>query len=142
MRRSLSVSNTGAADNPSIGKIAAALKIAGPGTRKADAGDPGTAISNAQQALIWTTVGMGRTQRGAGPYDDWIAAKTGFTMGLLHAERIPFQYALADAFHKSATTNFCSAMVRTDPNRLYLWSGMIDPGGWAVARQSKTVHGT
>lgn len=63
-----------------------------------------------------------------GKYDAWIAAKSKMTMGYYTRADIPFHYALADAF-TICDHYFCSAMAPTDPNRLYLWSGMIDPNG-------------
>jgi phospholipase C len=65
-----------------------------------------------------------------GEYDGWIAAKGQATMGYLHRADIPFHYALADGF-TICDNYFCSVMGPTKPNRLYLWSGMIDPQGVA-----------
>lgn len=71
----------------------------------------------------------------AGKHDGWVAAKTSLTMGYYARADIPFHFALADAF-TICDNYFCSAMGPTDPNRLYLWSGMIDPnrtgGGPAI----------
>lgn len=71
----------------------------------------------------------------AGKYDAWIAAKSKLTMGYYSRADIPFHFALADAF-TICDHYFCSVMGPTDPNRLYLWSGMIDPnrtgGGPAI----------
>ncbi len=61
-------------------------------------------------------------------YNDWIPAKTGFTMGYYTRSDIPFQYALADAF-TLCDQYHCSVMGPTNPNRLYQWTGMIDPNG-------------
>ena len=44
------------------------------------------------------------------------------------ASDIPFQRALAQAF-TVCDNNFCSVLGPTSPNRLYLWSGTIDPEG-------------
>ncbi|TWF96669.1 phospholipase C [Kitasatospora viridis] len=63
-----------------------------------------------------------------GQWCNWIPAKTWYTMGYYRRQDIPYQYALADAF-TVCDQYFCSAMTSTDPNRLYLWSGMIDPAG-------------
>ncbi|MER5636423.1 phospholipase C, phosphocholine-specific [Kitasatospora sp. NPDC002227] len=65
-----------------------------------------------------------------GQYSNWIPAKTWYTMGYYRRQDIPFQYALADAF-TLCDQYFCSTMASTDPNRLYLWSGTIDPHGLA-----------
>lgn len=68
-------------------------------------------------------------------YDSWIAAKSKMTMGYYNRSDIPFHFALADAF-TICDHYFCSAMAPTNPNRLYLWTGMIDPnrtgGGPAI----------
>lgn len=63
-----------------------------------------------------------------GKYDNWIAAKTSLSMGYYKRADIPFHYALADAF-TICDNYFCSQMGPTNPNRLYLWSGMVDPNG-------------
>jgi len=67
-----------------------------------------------------------------GRNDAWIPNKPsvppGLTMGYFKRADIPFHYALADAF--TICDNYhCSIMAPTDPNRLYLWTGMIDPNG-------------
>ena len=61
-------------------------------------------------------------------YNGWVSAKSNLTMGYYTRADIPFQYALADAF-TVCDANFCSVMGPTNPNRLYLWTGMIDPNG-------------
>jgi len=61
-----------------------------------------------------------------GNYDCWVKAKGTGSMGYLTREDIPFHYALADAF-TLCDNYFCSVMGPTNPNRLYLWSGTIDP---------------
>ena len=63
-----------------------------------------------------------------GRYDRWIDAKSAPTMGYCTRADIPFHYALADAF-TICDHYFCSVMGPTNPNRLYLWSGTIDPDG-------------
>ncbi|HEY4456271.1 MAG TPA: phospholipase C, phosphocholine-specific [Pseudonocardiaceae bacterium] len=65
-----------------------------------------------------------------GLYNNWIPAKTALTMGYYTRADIPFQYALADAF-TICDQYFCSTMAPTNPNRLYQWSGWIDPNGTA-----------
>jgi phospholipase C len=71
-----------------------------------------------------------------GRMDNWVPAHLvadGATNGLLtmgYYERadIPWHYALADAF--TICDDFhCGVMGPTNPNRLYLWTGMIDPAG-------------
>jgi phospholipase C len=65
-----------------------------------------------------------------GAMDQWIAAKGPFTMGYFTQADIPFHRALAQAF--TVCDNYhCSVLGPTNPNRLYLWTGMIDPGGRA-----------
>jgi phospholipase C len=65
-----------------------------------------------------------------GEYNQWIAAKSQMTMGYFTRTDIPFHRALADAFTVS-DNYFCSVQGPTTPNRLYLWSGTIDPAGVA-----------
>ncbi|HKE46997.1 MAG TPA: phospholipase C, phosphocholine-specific [Rhodanobacteraceae bacterium] len=65
-----------------------------------------------------------------GRYDDWIGAKSALAMGYCTRRDIPYHYALADAF-TLCDHYFCSVMGPTNPNRLYLWSGTIDPDGGA-----------
>ena len=65
-----------------------------------------------------------------GLYNNWIPAKTALTMGYYTRADIPFQYALADAF-TICDQYFCSTMAPTNPNRLYQWTGWIDPNGTA-----------
>jgi phospholipase C len=63
-------------------------------------------------------------------YDAWVAAKGAATMGYFNRTDIPFHYALADGF-TICDNYFCSVMGPTKPNRLYLWSGTIDPAAVA-----------
>jgi len=65
-----------------------------------------------------------------GRYDDWVSAKGALTMGHYTRDDIPFHFALADAF-TLCDHYFCSVMGPTEPNRLYLWTGTIDPNGSA-----------
>ena len=65
-----------------------------------------------------------------GLYNNWIPEKTGFAMGHYNRADVPFHYALADAF-TICDQYFCSVQGPTHPNRLYLWTGMIDPSGTA-----------
>ncbi|HZU58927.1 MAG TPA: phospholipase C, phosphocholine-specific [Actinocrinis sp.] len=66
----------------------------------------------------------------SGRYDQWIAAKSQMTMGYFTETDIPFHRALADAFTISDAYH-CSIQGPTTPNRLYLWTGTIDPEGIA-----------
>jgi phospholipase C len=63
-----------------------------------------------------------------GRMDLWIDAKTPMTMGGYNRADIPFHFALADAF-TICDQYFSSIQGPTNPNRLYLWTGMIDPHG-------------
>ena len=63
-----------------------------------------------------------------GAMDQWVAAKGEYTMGYFTQPDIPFHWALAQAF--TLCDNYhCSVLGPTNPNRLYMWSGMIDPSG-------------
>ncbi len=58
--------------------------------------------------------------------DQWVAAKGEYTMGYIKQRDIPFHWALAEAF--TICDNYhCSVLGPTNPNRLYMWTGMIDP---------------
>ena len=63
-----------------------------------------------------------------GKWDGWVAAKTTTTMAYYNRAELPYYYALADAF-TICDGYFCSVLGPTNPNRLYLWTGMIDPRG-------------
>jgi phospholipase C len=70
-----------------------------------------------------------------GKMDNWVPAHRAadgsngpLTMGYYTADDLPFHYALANAF--TICDNYhCSVMGPTNPNRLYAWTGTIDPGG-------------
>jgi phospholipase C len=63
-----------------------------------------------------------------GKMDAWIPAKGPFTMGYFTRDDIPFHWALAEAF--TICDNYhCSVFGPTNPNRLNMWTGMIDPNG-------------
>jgi phospholipase C len=63
-----------------------------------------------------------------GLMDAWVPAKGPYTMGYFKQEDIPFHWALAEAF--TLCDNYhCSVLGPTNPNRLYMWTGMIDPLG-------------
>jgi phospholipase C len=88
-----------------------------------------TSVTSAQQ-----TPGLGHgwtDQHGAwanGAMDGWIANKGAQTMGYFKQADIPFHWALAEAF-TICDGYHCSVLGPTDPNRLYMWTGMIDPNG-------------
>lgn len=65
-----------------------------------------------------------------GRNDQWVTAKSEATMGYFTASDIPFQRALASAF-TICDNYFCSIQGPTTPNRLFHWTGMIDPDGTA-----------
>ncbi|MGA7539801.1 MAG: phospholipase C, phosphocholine-specific [Steroidobacteraceae bacterium] len=65
---------------------------------------------------------------GAGRFDGWPLNKTDMTMGYFLRTDVPFHYALADAF-TICDHYFCSIPGPTNPNRVMLWSGSIDPQG-------------
>lgn len=67
-----------------------------------------------------------------GRYDGWIDAKGELTMGHYKESDIPFQFALANAF-TICDHYFCSVMGPTDPNRIYHWTGTVNPPGNKVA---------
>jgi len=65
-----------------------------------------------------------------GRYNEWVQAKTAMTMAYFEASDIPFQRALAQAF-TTCDRYHCSVLGPTIPNRLYHWTGTIDPHGHA-----------
>ena len=79
---------------------------------------PGTDHSWPTQHLAWNN----------GTMDRWVQAKGPFTMGYFTQADIPFQWALAQAF-TICDHYFCSVLGPTNPNRLCMWTGMIDPDG-------------
>ena len=65
-----------------------------------------------------------------GAMDGWIGAKGPYTMGYFTEKDIPFHWALAETF--TLCDNYhCSVLGPTNPNRLYMWTGSIDPNGTA-----------
>jgi phospholipase C len=79
---------------------------------------PGTDHSWPTQHQAWNN----------GKMDQWVPAKGPFTMGYFTQADIPFQWALARAF-TVCDRYHCSVLGPTNPNRLYMWTGMIDPAG-------------
>ena len=65
-----------------------------------------------------------------GNWDRWVFAKGIETMTYYTRAELPFHYALADAY-TVCDAYHCSVIGPTNPNRLYLWSGTIDPRGTA-----------
>src|ERR1700712_894005 len=63
-----------------------------------------------------------------GDYNGGIAADTEFAMSYFTDSDIPFHHALADAF-TVCDHYFCSVLGPTVPNRLYLFTGSVDPLG-------------
>ena len=79
---------------------------------------PGTDHSWPTQHQAWNN----------GKMDQWIAAKGPYTMGYFKQQDIPFHWALAENF--TICDNYhCSVLGPTYPNRLYMWTGTIDPNG-------------
>ncbi|MEO6982145.1 MAG: phospholipase C, phosphocholine-specific, partial [Edaphobacter sp.] len=66
-----------------------------------------------------------------GRYDGWVDSKSALTMGHYKETDIPFQFALANAF-TICDAYFCSLMGPTDPNRVYHWTGSVNPPGNTV----------
>jgi phospholipase C len=79
---------------------------------------PGTDHSWQTQHAAWDN----------GAMDGWVAAKGAQTMGYFKQADIPFHWALASAF-TLCDAYHCSVLGPTNPNRLYMWTGMIDPNG-------------
>jgi phospholipase C len=79
---------------------------------------PGTAHDWGTQHQAWDN----------GAMDAWVAAKGAQTMGYFKQADIPFHWALAAAF-TLCDAYHCSVLGPTNPNRLYMWSGMLDPNG-------------
>ncbi|HEY3753402.1 MAG TPA: phospholipase C, phosphocholine-specific [Pseudonocardiaceae bacterium] len=63
-----------------------------------------------------------------GKWDAWVPNKSELAMGYFTSADIPFQRALADAF-TTCDHYFCSIQGPTTPNRLFHWSGTINPAG-------------
>jgi phospholipase C len=61
-----------------------------------------------------------------GRMHQWPLAKLNHSMGYFLEADLPFQYALANAF-TLCDAYHCSSQTGTNPNRLFLWTGTIDP---------------
>jgi phospholipase C len=79
---------------------------------------PGLDHSWATQHAAWN----------AGAMNGWVAAKSPYTMGYFAQPDIPFHFALAEAF-TVCDAYHCSVLGPTNPNRLHMWTGMIDAAG-------------
>ncbi len=79
---------------------------------------PGTDHSWQTQHSAWNN----------GAMDSWVSAKGAQTMGYFKQADIPFHWALASAF-TLCDAYHCSMLGPTNPNRLYMWTGMVDPNG-------------
>jgi phospholipase C len=65
-----------------------------------------------------------------GAWNRWVSTKGEEAMGYFTRADIPWQYALADTY-TVCDHYFCSIQGPTTPNRLFLWTGTIDPAGTA-----------
>ncbi len=63
-----------------------------------------------------------------GANDGWLQYKGDLTMAYFTRADIPFYYALAEAF-TICDHYHCSVLGPTTPNRLHMWSGMLDADG-------------
>lgn len=72
--------------------------------------------------------GGGHTAWNDGAWNQWVDAKSPQTMGYFTEEDIPYQHALARAF-TILDDYHCSLNGPTTPNRLYQWTGTINPQG-------------
>ncbi len=79
---------------------------------------PGTDHSWPTQHQAWN----------GGKLDSWVPAKGEFTMGYFDRDDIPFHWALAEAF-TICDSYHCSVLGPTNPNRLHMFTGMLDPNG-------------
>jgi phospholipase C len=81
----------------------------------------------ADLAHDWDT---GHTAWNGGNWDQWIPAKGTTAMAYYTRDQLPYQYALADAY-TVCDAYHPSAISPTNPNRLYVFTGTLDPGGTA-----------
>jgi phospholipase C len=72
------------------------------------------------------TWGATHSIRDSGRWDNWVKINGASSMAFYGREELGLYYALADAY-TVCDANFCSVMGPTFPNRLYLFTGMIDP---------------
>jgi phospholipase C len=71
----------------------------------------------------WTTT---HAAWSGGNWNGWVSAKGTETMASYNRSDLAFYYALADAY-TICDAYHCSVLGPTDPNRLYLFTGMVDP---------------
>ena len=64
----------------------------------------------------------------SGRWNQWVSENGAKAMCYYKRDDLPFYYALADAY-TICDANYCSVMGPTFPNRLYFFTGMIDPNG-------------
>jgi phospholipase C len=74
----------------------------------------------------------------SGAMDGWRSDQADTVMGYFDRYDIPFHTALAQSF-TICDSYFCSVLGPTAPNRMYLMSGMIDPGGTQGGPQIKDL---
>jgi phospholipase C len=82
------------------------------------------------QCIIDLDHSWGLTHAGwdSGKWDQWVPTKGTTTMAYHDRNALAYYYALAENF-TVCDAFFCSVLGPTNPNRLYLWTGMIDPNG-------------
>ncbi len=74
-----------------------------------------------------------------GRNDAWPANKTTETMCYYNRSDLPYYYSLADAY-TILDDYHCSVLASTDPNRVALMTGMIDPTGMGAATIAGTTY--
>ncbi|HEY0258683.1 MAG TPA: phospholipase C, phosphocholine-specific [Lacisediminihabitans sp.] len=72
--------------------------------------------------------GGGHAAWNNGAWNHWVDAKSEQTMGYFTKDDIPYHHALASAF-TICDQYHCSLNGPTTPNRLYQWSGTVNPAG-------------
>ncbi|MGH7953473.1 MAG: alkaline phosphatase family protein, partial [Limisphaerales bacterium] len=85
----------------------------------------------------------GDNDSNSGWWNGWVPAEGATTMAYYTRTNLAFYYTLADAY-TICDENFCSFMGPTYPNRLYLFTGMIDPnhtGGGPATDNSVPTNG-
>ncbi len=78
-----------------------------------------------------------------GWWGGWIPGKSPATMAYYSRKTLSYDYALADAY-TVCDNNFCSFSGPTFPNRIYLFTGMIDPaaiGGGPILGNTIPTNG-
>lgn len=72
----------------------------------------------------------GLEARNDGWWNDWLPPKGPETMAYYNSTNLPFYHSLADAY-TICDNNFCAFTGPTFPNRIFLFTGTIDPDGVA-----------